>query len=226
MPQDQQMMIFMLLVVMALMMSRDTHKLFAETTRTWSQFGSSNFKAISALTAAVIVATIGRGVYKNGLGLNQQQEARDQQQEARIKAKQVSFAEDPKAALEAAAQKRPADKWDIMQESPLWNRLPEDLQEKIQDEVVLRPLKEKIAASKIQSRARLMEHHRGPERRYIEIGGTAAGFVDPRGNHVSGIPSIWQQRGFTDPFTFKQNNAWNHYIGREKSRRVDNGGKW
>jgi hypothetical protein len=64
MQQDQQMMIFMLLVVMALMMSRDTHKLFAETTRTWAQFGSSNYKAISALTTIAMLA-IGRGVYKN-----------------------------------------------------------------------------------------------------------------------------------------------------------------
>jgi hypothetical protein len=64
MQQDQQMMIFMLLVVMALMMSRDTHKLFAETTRTWAQFGSSNYKAISALTTIAMLA-IGRGVWKN-----------------------------------------------------------------------------------------------------------------------------------------------------------------
>tara|TARA_B110000977_G_C11059757_1_gene485488 strand:+ start:230 stop:571 length:342 start_codon:yes stop_codon:yes gene_type:complete len=113
-----------------------------------------------------------------------------------------------------------------MQESPLWRSLPEELQEKIQGEVVLQPLKENLAASKIQKRARLMEHHRGPERRYIEIGGTSAGFVNPRGEHVYGIPSIWQQRGFTDPFTFKQNTAWNYYIGREKSRRNENQGKW
>jgi uncharacterized membrane protein len=59
-------MIVMLLVVVVLMMSRDTHKLFAETTRTWAQFGSSNYKAISALTAAALFA-IGGGMYKNKL---------------------------------------------------------------------------------------------------------------------------------------------------------------
>ena len=68
MQQDQQMIIVMLLVVMALMVSRDTHKLFAETTRTWAQFGSSNYKAISALTATVFFATIG-GMYKNKLDI-------------------------------------------------------------------------------------------------------------------------------------------------------------
>tara|TARA_B110000902_G_scaffold10109_1_gene12316 strand:+ start:10 stop:579 length:570 start_codon:yes stop_codon:yes gene_type:complete len=68
MQQDQQMMIFMLLVVVALMMSRDTHKLFAETTRTWAQFGSNNYKAISALTTIAMLA-IGRGVYKNSLDI-------------------------------------------------------------------------------------------------------------------------------------------------------------
>ena len=50
--QDQKMMIVMLLVVMALLMSRDTHKLFAETTRTWAQFGANNYKAIVAITSA------------------------------------------------------------------------------------------------------------------------------------------------------------------------------
>jgi hypothetical protein len=64
---DPTILMIIMLVVVALMMSRDTHKLFAETTRTWAQFGSSNYKAISALTAAVIVATIGRDVYKNKL---------------------------------------------------------------------------------------------------------------------------------------------------------------
>ena len=84
MQQDQQMMIFMLLVVMALMMSRDTHKLFADTTRTWAQFGSSNYKAISALTAAVIVATIGKSVLdvfdgeRKGMYNNSQRIAREQ----------------------------------------------------------------------------------------------------------------------------------------------------
>ena len=84
MPQDQQMMIVMLLVVVALMLSRDTHKLFAETTRTWAQFGSSNYKAISALTAAVIVATIGKSVLdvfdgeRKGMYNNSQRIAREQ----------------------------------------------------------------------------------------------------------------------------------------------------
>ena len=64
---DPTILMIIMLVVVALMLSRDTHKLFAETTRTWAQFGSSNYKAISALTAAVIVATIGRDVYKNKL---------------------------------------------------------------------------------------------------------------------------------------------------------------
>ena len=64
MQQDQQMMIVMLLLVVALMMSRDTHKLFADTTRTWAQFGSSNYKAISALTTLAMLA-IGTGVWKN-----------------------------------------------------------------------------------------------------------------------------------------------------------------
>ena len=64
MQQHQQIMIVMLLLVVALMMSRDTHKLFAETTRTWAQFGSSNYKAISALTTIAMFA-IGTGVWKN-----------------------------------------------------------------------------------------------------------------------------------------------------------------
>tara|TARA_B110000902_G_scaffold55942_1_gene65119 strand:+ start:468 stop:1163 length:696 start_codon:yes stop_codon:yes gene_type:complete len=143
MQQDQQMMIFMLLVVMALMMSRDTHKLFADTTRTWAQFGSSNYKAISALTAAVIVATIGKSVLdvfdgeRKGMYNNSQRIAREQRatmdnifeagqrnlaklaarQTMENAAEQGAAAGGPQAyvppAPKAAAQKRPAENWDI-----------------------------------------------------------------------------------------------------------------
>jgi hypothetical protein len=149
MPQDQQMMIVMLLVVVALMLSRDTHKLFAETTRTWAQFGSSNYKAISALTAAVIVATIGKSVLdvfngeRKGMYNTSQLMAREQRATmdnifeagqrnlAKLAARQTmenaaeqgaaagggGWARNPQAyvppAPKAAAQKRPAENWDI-----------------------------------------------------------------------------------------------------------------
>ena len=98
MQQNQQMMIFMLLVVMALMMSRDTHKLFAETTRTWAQFGSTNYKAISALTTFAMLA-IGRGVYKNRLNIARQQEELD----ATLAMQQI-YAQTPRGAPYLARQ--------------------------------------------------------------------------------------------------------------------------
>ena len=222
MQQDQQMMIVMLLVVVALMLSRDTHKLFAETTRTWAQFGSSNYKAISAL-ATIAMLAIGTGVYKNQQDIKdiflkgrllREKRTRDPiEVEETIRLTKKSRLDNEERGREGtsmkppsppippssfqpshvmtpllsdfpeafpttldtqypAAQKRPADnwditqkleqnkvwamleqdKWDIMKKSPLWNRLPEDLQEKIQDEAVLRPLQEQIAASAAKHR--------------------------------------------------------------------------
>ena len=54
----------LLVLFFIVMMSGGTHKVFAETSRTWAQFGSKNIKAIAAITAAVIV---GGGMYRNKL---------------------------------------------------------------------------------------------------------------------------------------------------------------
>ena len=76
---DPTILMIIMLVVVALMMSRDTHKLFAETTRTWAQFGSSNYKAISALTTFAMLA-IGTGVWKNQQDIKDIKDIQDNKQ--------------------------------------------------------------------------------------------------------------------------------------------------
>ena len=85
MQQDQKMMIVMLLVVMALLMSRDTHKLFAETTRTWAQFGANNYKAIAVMaTAFFSVTAVTAAIYDNRLQIDANRRASDRNKEVII----------------------------------------------------------------------------------------------------------------------------------------------
>ena len=61
MTSEQQKFAIILMLVMALLIiSRDTHKLFAETPRTWMRYGQNAFYAASALLFAAIAAGGGK----------------------------------------------------------------------------------------------------------------------------------------------------------------------
>ena len=89
--EQQRFAIILILLIVLLINYRDTHKLFAETPRTWMQYGQHTFYTASALLFAALIAAGGKKAIAKKAMAGQERNSRMGREGASIKTPRPSI---------------------------------------------------------------------------------------------------------------------------------------